>query len=112
MNSREKRLEVLRVILSSQGIGRQDYILEELARNGLKVTQATLSRDLNKLRAIKILKPDGYRYVLPETPNYHRTVSVVSSQHGISVHRVLGQPCRHTHPPGLCRRSCIGHRQP
>lgn len=76
MNSREKRLEVLRVILSSQGIGRQDYILEELARNGLKVTQATLSRDLNKLRAIKILKPDGYRYVLPETPNYHRTVSV------------------------------------
>ena len=76
MNSREKRLEVLRVILSSQGIGRQDYILEELARNGLKVTQATLSRDLNKLRAIKILKPDGYRYVLPETPNYHRTFSV------------------------------------
>ena len=27
-----------------------------------------------KLHATKILTPDGYRYILPESPMYHRTV--------------------------------------
>ena len=48
--------------------------LEELQKNGCTVTQATLSRDLNKMHATKVLTADGYRYVLPENPMYHRTV--------------------------------------
>lgn len=38
------------------------------------VTQATLSRDLSKLHAAKVLSNNGYRYILPENPLYRRTM--------------------------------------
>ena len=70
-----QRLEVLRVILAgSNDLGSHEDILKELAKNGWNVTQATLSRDLCKLHAAKVLTADGYRYILPESPMYHRTV--------------------------------------
>ncbi len=75
MSNRMQRLEVLRVILSgSTDVSSHEQILGELAKNGWNVTQATLSRDLTKLHAAKILTADGYRYILPESPMYHRTV--------------------------------------
>lgn len=74
MSSRSQRLEVLRVILASREMGSHEEILKELAHNGWNVTQATLSRDLSKLHAAKILGEDGYRYILPEHPLYRRTV--------------------------------------
>lgn len=70
-----QRLEVLRVILNSpNNMESHEDILAELARNGWNVTQATLSRDLGKLHAAKIQTNEGYRYILPENPLYHRTV--------------------------------------
>ncbi len=75
MSNRMQRLEVLRVILSTNEMGSHEAILEELARNGWTITQATLSRDLSKLHAAKILSTDGYRYILPDNPNYRRTLS-------------------------------------
>ena len=74
MNDRFKRMEVLRVILASAALGSHEDILKELERNGQKVTQATLSRDLAKMRAMKVITPEGYRYVLPENPLYKSTV--------------------------------------
>lgn len=74
MKKRDQRLEVLRVILASSEMGSHEDILRELKKNGLNVTQATLSRDLSKLRAAKVLDSDGYRYILPEHPLYRRTV--------------------------------------
>ena len=75
MTNRTQRLDVLRVILSgSNDLGSHEEILKELARNGCKVTQATLSRDLCKLHAAKVLTADGYRYILPESPMYNRTI--------------------------------------
>lgn len=74
MSNRMQRLEVLRVILASTEMGSHEAILKELARNGWVVTQATLSRDLSKLHAAKVLGTDGYRYILPENPLYRRTV--------------------------------------
>lgn len=73
MSNRFERLEVLRVILGSSGMSSHEQILKELAKNGIDVTQATLSRDLTKLRAMKVIAPDGYRYVLPNNPLYRRT---------------------------------------
>ena len=70
-----QRLEVLRVILASSQMGSHEDILTELARNGWDVTQATLSRDLSKLHAAKVLSENGYRYILPDHPLYRRTVS-------------------------------------
>lgn len=74
MSNRMQRLEVLRVILASHEMGSHEEILQELERNGCKVTQATLSRDLSKLHAAKVLSGQGYRYILPENPLYRRTV--------------------------------------
>lgn len=74
MSKRYERLEVLRVILASHEMGSHEEILKELAKNGWTVTQATLSRDLSKLHAAKVLSPEGYRYILPDSPLYRRTV--------------------------------------
>ena len=69
-----ERLEVLRVILSSHNLGSHEDILQELKRNGIEVTQATLSRDLTKLHAVKTLDRNGYRYVLPQSTLYSHVV--------------------------------------
>jgi len=74
MKKRTQRLDVLRVILASSEMGSHEEILHELAKNGLTITQATLSRDLTKLHAAKVLSDGGYRYILPENPLYRRTV--------------------------------------
>ena len=77
MSNRMQRLEVLRVILGGTlPLSSHEEILAELRKSGVNVTQATLSRDLTKLRATKILTADGYRYVLSDSSNgkYQRTV--------------------------------------
>ena len=75
MKKRNKRLDLLRLILTNQEISRQDELLKELARHGCTLTQATLSRDLRSLKAAKVSGPNGYMYVLPESPLYRRPVS-------------------------------------
>ena len=55
MNKRNQRLELLRVILENQALAGQEEILAELRKHGVEVTQATLSRDLTKLHAVKTL---------------------------------------------------------
>ena len=75
MKERNHRLQVLRAILNDQEAGIQDDILRELRQQGHDVTQATLSRDLRTLKAIKVQGKNGYRYVLPDNPLYRRTGS-------------------------------------
>lgn len=75
MKERADRLDTLRVILSSKETSSQDDLLRELAHHGFRVTQATLSRDLHKLKAAKVMSASGYRYILPEHPQYRRTAS-------------------------------------
>ncbi|MDO4930408.1 MAG: arginine repressor [Bacteroidales bacterium] len=75
MKERIDRLETLRIILSRDDTGSQESILRQLSRHGFFVTQATLSRDLRKLKAVKVPLAGGYRYILPEHPNYRRTTS-------------------------------------
>ena len=69
------RIETLRYILTTQRVGGQNDILHELARHGFHVTQATLSRDLHRLKAVKIPTEEGFAYVLPDNPLYRRTNS-------------------------------------
>lgn len=77
MNSKNKtrRLEVLRLILTSKESATQEAILTELVKAGFNVTQATLSRDLHALKAVKVTcDKGGYSYVLPENPRYRRVI--------------------------------------
>ena len=73
MEKRADRISVLRIILASKEASSQEEILRELARHGFELTQATLSRDLRKLKAVKVLDNDVPRYVLPDHPLYKRT---------------------------------------
>ncbi len=74
MKKRTARLEALRVLLACKEVGSQEDILRELTSQGYQVTQATLSRDLKKLKAAKMQKGDGYAYILPENPTFRRVV--------------------------------------
>lgn len=65
MKNRKSRLSAIVDILSRQNIGGQEELLEKLQTEGFDITQATLSRDLRKLKATKIaVDGNGYRYVI------------------------------------------------
>lgn len=73
MKIKKNRLETLRMIISSQELGSQDELLEALQKEGFKLTQATLSRDLKQLKVAKAATKNGnYVYVLPNVTMYKR----------------------------------------
>ena len=58
---------------SSQQLGSQDELLNALQKEGFKLTQATLSRDLKQLKVAKAATMGGnYIYVLPNDTMYKR----------------------------------------
>jgi len=79
MREKSNRLEALRLIISSQQLGSQEELLNALQKEGFKLTQATLSRDLKQLKVAKAATMSGsYVYVLPNETMYKR-VSTPSS---------------------------------
>jgi transcriptional regulator of arginine metabolism len=73
MKVKNNRLEALRLIISSQQLGSQDELLSALQKEGFKLTQATLSRDLKQLKVAKAASMSGnYVYVLPNETMYKR----------------------------------------
>ena len=73
MKIKNNRLEALRMIISSQQLGSQEELLAALQREGFKLTQATLSRDLKQLKVAKAASMNGnYVYVLPNETMYKR----------------------------------------
>ena len=73
MRVKNNRLEALRLIISSQQLGSQDELLNALQKEGFKLTQATLSRDLKQLKVAKAATMSGnYVYVLPNETMYKR----------------------------------------
>lgn len=73
MGKKDTRLEVIKMIVSSQEVGKQEDLLRELEAAGFPSTQATLSRDLHQLRISKSLNEKGqYVYTLPEQRRYRR----------------------------------------
>lgn len=67
------RLEVIKMIISSQELSKQDELLRELEKAGFPTTQATLSRDLHQLHIGKGHNERGnYIYMLPNQQRYQR----------------------------------------
>ena len=76
MKVKTNRLEALRLIISSQQLGSQDELLNALQKEGFKLTQATLSRDLKQLKVAKAASMSGnYVYVLPNETMYKRVAT-------------------------------------
>ncbi|MFT3715350.1 MAG: arginine repressor [Gordonia sp. (in: high G+C Gram-positive bacteria)] len=75
-------------LLTRQRVGSQTELRELLAAEGIEVTQATLSRDLDELGAVKLRAADGGAgvYVVPEDGSPVRAVS--GGTHRLS--RILG----------------------
>jgi len=66
MNVKKHRLSVIETILRTEIIRSQHDLLKSLTDKGFEVTQATLSRDIRKLKIFKTPDLDGrYRYILP-----------------------------------------------
>ncbi|MBQ6652457.1 MAG: arginine repressor [Prevotella sp.] len=73
MNNKGNRLEVLKMLISSRQMGSQEEVLTALAKEGITVTQATLSRDMKQLKVAKAATIGGkYVYVLPNETMYKR----------------------------------------
>jgi transcriptional regulator of arginine metabolism len=67
MTNRASRLALIQDIITSNDVSSQAEIVLLLARKGVTVTQATLSRDLEILGAVKIAKgPKGLGYAIPD----------------------------------------------
>lgn len=67
MNNKQLRKVRTREIIRDKIISSQDDLLKLLKDEGFSLTQATLSRDLKKMKISKISDPlSGYRYILPE----------------------------------------------
>ncbi|MCI6551470.1 MAG: arginine repressor [Prevotella sp.] len=73
MKAKNKRLEALKMLISSKEMSSQEEVLQELNNEGFVLTQATLSRDLKQLKVAKAASMNGkYVYVLPNETMYKR----------------------------------------
>lgn len=73
MKSKNSRLDAIKIIISSKELGSQEELMQELAKEGFTLTQATLSRDLKQLKVAKAASMNGnYVYVLPHNTMYKR----------------------------------------
>ena len=80
MKTKNCRLDSIKMIISSKEIGSQEELLQELAKEGFQLTQATLSRDLKQLKVAKAASMNGnYVYVLPNNTMYKRMVDPQSA---------------------------------
>lgn len=88
MKIKNSRMEALKMLISSNELGSQEEVLQALKREGFKITQATLSRDLKQLKVAKAASMNGkYVYVLPNETMYKRVHKPLSA---IEMTRTLG----------------------
>lgn len=81
MKVKNSRMEALKMLISSQELGSQEEVLQALAKEGYKLTQATLSRDLKQLKVAKAASMNGkYVYVLPNETMYKRVSNPLSAK--------------------------------
>lgn len=64
--ARSRRHKALADLLRRRAMSRQDALVAELRALGFDVTQATVSRDLDQLGAVKIRRGGTTSYALPE----------------------------------------------
>ena len=79
MKVKTRRLEALKVLISSTELSSQEEVLQALRKEGFTLTQATLSRDLKQLKVAKAASMNGkYVYVLPNetmSKRIHKPIS-------------------------------------
>jgi transcriptional regulator of arginine metabolism len=64
--SKGQRQRMIADWLRADGVGSQEEVVDRLAVAGLAVTQATVSRDLDELGAVKLRRDGAIRYIIPD----------------------------------------------
>ena len=68
--SKRSRQQVIAQLLADEAITSQEQIVEHLSAHEITATQATVSRDLEDLGAIKVRMPGGVAaYAIPDHPH-------------------------------------------
>lgn len=104
--ARQQKIEDL---IQSKQIATQDQLRELLLKAGFQVTQATLSRDLDELHAVKVpgtKYPSVYalggvassKVLVAEVPRFSSSLSKVAAEVATGVDSALNQVVVHTRP--------------
>ncbi|MEP6982572.1 MAG: arginine repressor [Sphingomicrobium sp.] len=64
---KERRHRVIADLIRDTALSSQDELADRLASLGYSVTQATISRDLEQIGAVKVRRDGQISYALPET---------------------------------------------
>jgi len=64
--TKSQRQRMIADWLRTQRVGSQEEVVARLALAGLAVTQATVSRDLDELGAVKVRREGMIRYIIPD----------------------------------------------
>ncbi|MGT2934346.1 arginine repressor [Streptococcus castoreus] len=62
MNKKETRHQLIRSLISETTIHTQQELQERLRKNGITITQATLSRDMKELNLVKVTSGNDTHY--------------------------------------------------
>jgi transcriptional regulator of arginine metabolism len=65
-DGRARRQKAIADLIRAGGIASQEEVTERLAGHGFTVTQATVSRDLDQLGAVKVKRGGALSYALPD----------------------------------------------
>ena len=87
LNRHSKILE----LINNKDIETQEELAEELKAMGFDVTQATVSRDIKKLKLTKILTPGGtykYAYIASEDNDISNKLAKILSSSTLSVEKI------------------------
>ena len=90
MKNKTSRLQAILDIIESKSVKSQESLVKLLAERGYVVTQATLSRDLKKLRVTKVATDNGsYVYIIPDS-NELKDKMLVKGQTPVSPNNGIG----------------------
>lgn len=107
-------------IIEHFDIDTQEELAARLREQGVKVTQATVSRDIKELRLIKVLSDDGnYKYATVDKAEAglkdrfisifaHSVLSMTATGHLVIVKTISGTAARPQRP----LTPCVGMRSP
>ena len=110
--SKVQRQTTISRLIGDHEVTSQPQLVELLAEHGIEATQATVSRDLDDIGAIKVRVPSGNTvYAIPEfaPDRLAPRRPAAPGDGGVGGRgRPVGQPRRAAHAPGLCacRRVC------
>ena len=90
MKNKKERLQLIVNLIKKNCIGSQNELAEMLEKNGCKVTQATLSRDLKSMKITKVATNDGgYMYIIPDNNDLQDHL-LMSGRNSLTVQQQVG----------------------